>query len=279
MYPRDTRPLALSCGRIDTAWLIGTANPMLLGSRTDCGVDADDFAARVDQRAAAVAEVDGRVGLDIVVQARVAQFAADETDDPDGHRVDVAERVADGAHPFADPQFVGVAERHGRQVVPPGNPQQRDVDSRIGAHHLGTKRSAIGERDGDAFSRSDDVMVGKNVAVTVDEETAAGATRTVKVAWIGVGAEELLAAPERGSLAGRVDVDHRGVHPLRNVGKVRGPISESDRCRCTGRPRRGLRRRGDNRRTELPGQQQANQKSHGGGQSDSQNRETAHINR
>ena len=116
MYPRDTRPLALSCGRIDTAWLIGTANPMLLGAGTDGGVDADDFAARVDQRAAAVAEVDRRVGLDVVVQAGVPQFAADEADDADGHRVHVAERIADRADPFADAQFVGVAERHFRQV-------------------------------------------------------------------------------------------------------------------------------------------------------------------
>ncbi|MND09328.1 hypothetical protein D3C83_325650 [compost metagenome] len=30
MYPRETRPVVLSCGRIPTAWLIGTAKPMLL---------------------------------------------------------------------------------------------------------------------------------------------------------------------------------------------------------------------------------------------------------
>ena len=30
MNPRETRPFALSCGRIAIAWLIGTANPMLL---------------------------------------------------------------------------------------------------------------------------------------------------------------------------------------------------------------------------------------------------------
>jgi hypothetical protein len=30
MYPRETRPFAFSCGTIDTAWLIGTAKPMLL---------------------------------------------------------------------------------------------------------------------------------------------------------------------------------------------------------------------------------------------------------
>src|SRR6266516_6640030 len=50
------------------------------GARADGGIDDDDFAARVDQRPAAVAEVDRGVGLDVVVQARVEQLTADEAD-------------------------------------------------------------------------------------------------------------------------------------------------------------------------------------------------------
>ena len=41
-----------------------------LRRQDDGGVDADDFAARVDQRAAAVAGVEGGVGLDHVVDQR-----------------------------------------------------------------------------------------------------------------------------------------------------------------------------------------------------------------
>ena len=81
------------------------------GARADRRVDADHLAARVDQRAAAVAEVDRGVGLDVVVEAGVEQLAPDEAHDPDGHRMHVAERVADRADPLADAQLVGVPER------------------------------------------------------------------------------------------------------------------------------------------------------------------------
>ncbi len=42
----------------------------------DGGVDADQRAARIDQRAAGVAEVDGRVGLDEVLERRDAELLA-----------------------------------------------------------------------------------------------------------------------------------------------------------------------------------------------------------
>ena len=139
MNPRDTRPLVFSCGSTATAWLIGTAKPMLLVRELIAAVDPDHLAARVDQRPAAVAEIDGRVGLDVVVQARVEQLAADEADHPDGHGVHVAERVADGADPLADPQVVGVAQRRCGEVRRPVDPQQRDVGRGVGADDLARK--------------------------------------------------------------------------------------------------------------------------------------------
>ena len=77
MNPRATRPRFLQLRQDCSAWLMGTAKPMLLARRADGGVDADHLAARVDQRAAAVAEIDGRIGLDVAVEAGVEQFAAD----------------------------------------------------------------------------------------------------------------------------------------------------------------------------------------------------------
>ena len=49
-------------------------------------VDADHFAARVEQRAAGVAVVDGRVGLDEVVERRFADVAVQRADDADADR-------------------------------------------------------------------------------------------------------------------------------------------------------------------------------------------------
>ena len=104
--------------------------PDVAGARADGGVDADDLAAAVDERAAAVAEVDGRVGLDVVVEAVVEQLPADVADDADGDRVLVGERIANRAHPLADAQRIGIAERRERERPRRVDLDQRDVDDR-----------------------------------------------------------------------------------------------------------------------------------------------------
>ena len=139
MNPRETRPLSLQLRQHGDCLIDRHGEPDAARPRADGGVDADDFAAGVDERPAAVAEVDRRVGLDVVVEARVEQLSTDEADDADRHGVDVAERVADGADPLADPQIVGVAQRRRRKVRRPVDPQQRDVGGRVGADDLGAK--------------------------------------------------------------------------------------------------------------------------------------------
>ena len=69
------------------------------------GVDADQLAARIDQRAAGVADVDRRVGLDEVLERGDAELrAAGGADDAVRHRLRQAERIADGQHDIADLQ-------------------------------------------------------------------------------------------------------------------------------------------------------------------------------
>ena len=53
---------------------MGTAKADIAGPLADGGADADDVAAAVDERSAAVAEFDGGVGLDVVVEAAVEQL-------------------------------------------------------------------------------------------------------------------------------------------------------------------------------------------------------------
>ena len=71
-----------------------------------------DLAAEVEQRPAGIAAIDGGVGLDVVVVRARIDVAVARRDDAGGDRAAEAERIADGDHPFAEPQLVGIAELH-----------------------------------------------------------------------------------------------------------------------------------------------------------------------
>ena len=88
----------------------------------DGRVDADHFAAQVEQRAAAVAGIDGGVGLQevLILHAVVAQLqvaAALGADDAVGDGVAQAEGAADGQHEVADVELAGIAEPGGNQPI------------------------------------------------------------------------------------------------------------------------------------------------------------------
>ena len=96
------------------AMLAGIAKPMPMlppdGERI-CELMPISSPLRVDQRAAGVALVDRRVGLDEVLVAAVAAAAgrpALRADDPHRHGLADAERVADREHDVADAHLVGV---------------------------------------------------------------------------------------------------------------------------------------------------------------------------
>ena len=68
MYGRASGWPATACSMSGLARLIGIEKPMPGRVAGDRGVDADDGARRVEERAAAVAGVDRGVGLDQVVE-------------------------------------------------------------------------------------------------------------------------------------------------------------------------------------------------------------------
>ena len=217
-------------------WSIGMAKPMLDRLRADGRRDADDFAARVDERPAAVAEADGRVRLDVGLQALVEQLAAEETHDADGHRMHVhAEGIPDGAHPLPDPQRVRVAERRDRQGIARVHLQKRNVNRRIRPDHLGAERPSVDERDRHAVSARDDVMVRQDEAGGVDDEAAARALARPRriVGRIAPARPRPVVAAGR-----RLDVDDRGVD-------ARGDGGEIDACRGAGAARQRPALRGN----------------------------------
>ncbi len=89
-----------------------------VGSIEHGRIDADQIAMRIDERAAGVAEIDGGVGLDEVLECRQTQLAASRrAHDSLSHRLAQAVGISDGQHDIADPQGIGAAERHDRQLA------------------------------------------------------------------------------------------------------------------------------------------------------------------
>ena len=96
------RPLRMICGttRFTTSTGIAKPIPRGPGRAVDGGVDADEAAAAVEQRAAGVAGVDGGVGLDRCFdrasRRRSGSCGRARRDDAGGERLVEAEGVADG---------------------------------------------------------------------------------------------------------------------------------------------------------------------------------------
>ena len=75
------------------------------------GVDADQIAVRIDERAAGIAEIDGGIGLDEILESRQPELpAAGGADDALGDGLAQAVGIADREHDIAHPQGVGAAQ-------------------------------------------------------------------------------------------------------------------------------------------------------------------------
>ena len=135
------------------------------GLRHDGRIDAHQFAAGVDQGAAGVARVDGRIGLDEIFECRQAQLsAARGADDAVGDGLRQPQGIADRQHDIPDLQLVGMPEGHDRQVIEV-HFQQRQIRVRIPAHHLGHGHTAVGQLHPHLIGVFDDVIVGGDVAL------------------------------------------------------------------------------------------------------------------
>ena len=127
----------------------GIAKPMPMFASTGESISAlipIDLALRVHERAARVAVVDRRVGLQEVLVAAAAVAIARSgrpalrADDPHRHRLADAERVADREHDVAHLRVVGVAERRGLQTRGVDF-DEREVARLVGADHLRLRAS------------------------------------------------------------------------------------------------------------------------------------------
>ena len=146
------------------------------GARNDRRVDADELAVQVHERAARVARVDRRVGLNEVLERLTVEAAAPErADDAGRHAVREAERIADRHDVVADAQRRRIAERDARQVRGV-DLQHREIRAFVRADDARREAAVLEQRDGDLVGVRDDVMVRQDVAVGgVDDDARARA--------------------------------------------------------------------------------------------------------
>src|SRR5208337_1710309 len=96
-------------------------------------VDADDVAAGIDERTARVARVQGRVGLEYIVNKPArpgAERSAQGTDNTGGHRTLEAVRMANRQRELSDAHLLRVAQR-GRDEITRVHADHGEVGLRI----------------------------------------------------------------------------------------------------------------------------------------------------
>jgi hypothetical protein len=169
----------MSVAATSAAMSIPIAKQIPCAPPADRRVDADDLTRAVDERAAGVAGIQRRVGLNHAfhepARAR-AQTAAERADDAGGHGRLVAEWIADRDHELPDAQRRGAAERRVGEAAA-GEPQHSDVSLRIVADQRGRHFAAVGQRGAQLGRAVGDVTVRQQIAVRCVEHAGADAAR------------------------------------------------------------------------------------------------------
>ena len=147
----------------------------------DGRVHADDVAIHIQQRSAGVARIDGRVGLNEVLELT----GSGRIDGPVLGRDDARcnglrqrKGTADGADPVAHLRVVGVAQLDGRQRRAGVNLDDRQVGGLIEANHVRRPAHILvvgigGQLDVNLVGLLDHVIVGDDVALGIDDEARA----------------------------------------------------------------------------------------------------------
>ena len=161
----------------------GNGKADALGADNDGGVDADHLAARRHQRAAGIAGIERRVGLDDVVDQPAAartQRAAERGDHAGGYGRFEAEWIADGDHQLPALERLGIAERRGRQRHVLFHPDQGQIGIRVVADQPRVEVAAVRGRHRKAVRPADHVRIGQNKAIGSQNNARSGA-RTARV--------------------------------------------------------------------------------------------------
>ncbi len=156
----------------------GNGETDALGVIADRLVDADQLAVQVDQGAAAVAGVDGRVGLQNVVVDGVAiiQAAIHGAQDALGNAVLQAKGIPDSQHGFTQHQVVWIGKLGGLQGLGrkvSGQAQQAQIAGSVIADQHRRVAFAIPQSHLGIVGAAHYVMIGQHQAAGIDNDAAA----------------------------------------------------------------------------------------------------------
>ena len=129
----------------------------------------------VDEGPAAIAGIDGCVGLDELLVPHHADTAILGADDARGHGVLKTKRLAECEHPIADLHLVAIAQLGERQRAIGLNADDGDVGVRVGLDVGRDELAAVVQFDGDLAAAGDHVVIGQDDARRIDDYAAARA--------------------------------------------------------------------------------------------------------
>ena len=187
------------------------------------GVDADQVALRVDERAAGIAEIDGGIGLNEILESRESELtAARGAHDALRHGLADAVGIADREHDVADAQCIGAAHGHDGQL---GDVQMQNGDVRVGIlpddGRVGD--ATVGELHPDRIRARDDVLIRHDGAGGIDDDAGSQAAFDALAIARPKIAEQLIEHGCLGALrddACGIDVHHGGRRARHRIGEA-----------------------------------------------------------
>jgi len=236
--------------------------PDPLAGGDDGRVDAHDFPLQVDQRASAVAGVDGGVGLDEVVVGTGADHPPLGADDPRRHRLFQSEGTADGHDPVAHLQVIRISQLEGLKVRIPRDLEEGKVGLGVPADDLPVELLSARQFHLDLVRSLDHVVVGQDVPVPAHDEPGAHSLLLPLRGIVPEAAERAEELPEGIPLSegvslesfqsgvfhllAHLDVDHAGAHALGQGAEIARHHGRSggDKRRCGGLRLSGFSGRG-----------------------------------
>ena len=149
---------------------ISKATPTDPPRRKYRGIDPDHFAPDVEGRSAGVSQVNRRIDLNEIVIRSFADIASPRRNDTRGDGAAKPKRVSNDQHPVADTRHFS-GKSHIGKVGACAHLDECQIRLWIGADDLGLVGFAAVDRNLEALSVGDKVIVCNDITVSRDEES------------------------------------------------------------------------------------------------------------